>query len=678
MSTKHSSRHVSRVHVAVGVVNQTPFAWAENERNLRDIIADARARGVTLLSLPELCITGYGCEDMFQASGLLRRAWEMLEALTPESAGMAFTLGLPVEHQGAIYNCAALCVDGDIAGLYAKRFLAGDGIHYEPRWFRAWPEGKRAELRRGARRFPIGDLSFDLGGLKIGFEICEDAWVAARPGVKLAAQGVDVILNPSASHFAFGKQDVRRQIVVEGSRAFGVTYLYANLLGNEAGRAVYDGGGIIAVAGKPIAETHRFSFAPYSLADAIADIDSTRLGRARSVSYEPEVVGRHLEIDFTWPHEKPIPLAGGGHEAIELVDYSKEEAFARVIALALFDYLRKARSWGYVVSLSGGADSAACAYLVRLALEIPARELGVAGLKARLPHWEKRFDAIGADTDVLPVLAELMKRSLTTAYQGTRNSSETTRDAADAVAEAAGADHFEIDVDEVVQRYVGLAERALGRALEWERDDLALQNIQARTRSPSIWLLANVRGQILLSTSNRSEAAVGYATMDGDTSGGVSPIAGIDKAFLRRWLRWLETEGLPEIGPVPAMRLVNEQQPTAELRPTSDAGEAQTDEADLMPYPVLDAIERHAIRDKKMPLEAFEKLQIEFPEYDAATLEGWVERFYLLWCRNQWKRERYAVSFHVDDKNLDPKTWCRFPVLSGGYAEELELLKRRE
>ena len=163
--------------------------------------------------------------------------------------------------------------------------------------------------------------------------------------------------------------------------------------------------------------------------------------------------------------------------------------------------------------------------------------------------------------------------------------------------------------------------------------------------------------------------------MDCDTSGGISPIAGIDKAFLRRWLRWLETEGLPELGPVPAMRLINEQQPTAELRPTSDAGEAQTDEGDLMPYPVLDAIERHAIRDKKMPVQAYERLRVEFPDYPANTMKTWVERFYLLWCRNQWKRERYAVSFHVDDKNLDPKTWCRFPVLSGGYAEELETLR---
>ena len=111
------------------------------------------------------------------------------------------------------------------------------------------------------------------------------------------------------------------------------------------------------------------------------------------------------------------------------------------------------------------------------------------------------------------------------------------------MANAIGARHLEFDVEPLVQGYVGLVSRALGRELDWKRDDLALQNIQARVRAPGAWMLANLNNALLLSTSNRSEAAVGYATMDGDTAGGLSPIAGIDKAFLRRWLRWLETHG---------------------------------------------------------------------------------------------------------------------------------------
>ncbi len=650
-----------RLHVAVGILNQTPFAWEENEANIRTAISEARARGVTLLCLPELCITGYGCEDMFQSATLQETAWDLLERIAPLTQGMIVSVGLPVELRGAVYNCAALCVDGHIVGLVAKRYLAGDGIHYEPRWFKPWPESVVSRLERRGKTYPIGDVSFDVGDLLIGFEICEDAWVAARPGAHMSQQGIDVILNPSASHFAFGKQDVRRGIVVEGSRAFGVTYLYANLLGNESGRAIYDGGGIIASAGTPIAETTRFSFAPVQVVDAIADIDYTRLQRARSHSFRPDVAGDDIVVvPFDYPEVAPQKW-----EPKTLSDYSKEEAFGRVIALALFDYLRRSRAQGYVVSLSGGADSAACVALVRLMVDVAVHELGLKGALKRLSH----VSGIAELTDN----AAITKALLTTAYQATRNSGDVTRTAARAVAEAAGSDHFELDVDTLVEGYTAMVEKALGRELTWEQDDLTLQNIQARVRGPSVWMLANVRRQILMATSNRSEAAVGYATMDGDTCGGISPIAGIDKAFLRQWLRWMETEGMPGIGAMPALKAVNAQQPTAELRPQE---ESQTDEGDLMPYPILDAIERAAIRDKKMPVEAFQMMRVEWPDVPAEAMRAYIVKFYKLWCRNQWKRERYAPSFHVDDKNLDPKTWCRFPILSSGFAFELEALSK--
>jgi NAD+ synthase (glutamine-hydrolysing) len=236
-----------------------------------------------------------------------------------------------------------------------------------------------------------------------------------------------------------------------------------------------------------------------------------------------------------------------------------------------------------------------------------------------------------------------------------------------------GAEFIAWSVDEPVERYTATVSQAIGRELSWATDDLALQNIQARARAPGVWLLANLRGALLLATSNRSEAAVGYTTMDGDTCGGLSPIAGIDKAFLRQWLAWVETTGPAGLRAIPELAAVTRQAPTAELRP---AAEHQTDEADLMPYDLLDAIERAAIRDKQTPLEVFEQMRAKFAQYNGPQLAAWVERFFRLWCRNQWKRERYAPSFHLDDENLDPKTWCRFPILSGGYERELAELRR--
>src|SRR2546422_4378778 len=133
----------------------------------------------------------------------------------------------------------------------------------------------------------MGDLHFACGGVRIGFEICEDAWVANRPGAALALKATDIILNPSASHFAFGKLEVRKRFVLEGSRAFGTSYVYANLLGNEAGRAIYDGGALIATGGKLVAAGSRFSFADYQITSGVIDVEGTRMSQARTASFKP-------------------------------------------------------------------------------------------------------------------------------------------------------------------------------------------------------------------------------------------------------------------------------------------------------------------------------------------------------------------------------------------------------
>ena len=125
--------------------------------------------------------------------------------------------------------------------------------------------------------------------------------------------------------------------------------------------------------------------------------------------------------------------------------------------------------------------------------------------------------------------------------------------------------------------------------------------------------------------------------------------------------------------PLPALTpAVNAQQPTAELRP---AKYAQTDEVDLMPYELLEAIEDSAIRDKHTPVEVLEELLPRYTQLRPLQLATWIERFFRLWCRNQWKRERMAPSFHLDDRNVDPRSWCRFPILSGGFERELAELR---
>lgn len=206
----------------------------------------------------------------------------------------------------------------------------------------------------------------------------------------------------------------------------------------------------------------------------------------------------------------------------------------------------------------------------------------------------------------------------------------------------------------------------LEHPLTWEKHDITLQNIQARSRSPIIWMLANINNALLITTSNRSEGDVGYATMDGDTSGSIAPIAGVDKHFIQQWLLWAEIN-LEQ----PGLRFVNSLIPTAELRPVE---KTQTDEKDLMPYWLLVKIENLAIKDKKSPLEVFNIL-VKENETEASLLKSYVDKFFKMWSRNQWKRERLAPGFHLDEFNVDPKTWCRFPILNSGFKNELKSLR---
>lgn len=643
--------------VSAACLNQTPMDWGGNFTRIKGAVAEAQSVGVDVLCLPELAITGYGCEDMFLAPDVCLRAEEMLEKILNLAPEMVVAVGLPWRHQNTVFNVAAVICGGEVLGLYAKQNLAGDGVHYEPRWFSAWPVGEVGVTEICGGEVLIGDLLFEVGGVTVGLEICEDAWVADRPGSGICAYGVDMILNPSASHFAFGKQKVRERFVLEGSRAFGVAYVYANLLGNESGRVVFDGGAMIASCGELIATEKRFSYQDWTLTTAVVDVELNQTRQAASASRMVEV-GDHpglVSAGLEWKDSNDVPSGG-----IERKLWCKEEEFSRAVALALFDYMRKSYSHGFVLSLSGGADSSAVACLVKLSLDFALAELGEDGVREKLAYFD------------LPKKAkDWMKVLLACVYQASDNSGDETEDSAKSIAESIGAEYQRWNISELVAGYTGMVSEGVGRKLNWKEDDITLQNIQARVRAPGIWMLTNIRNALLLATSNRSEAAVGYATMDGDTCGGVSPIAGIDKAFLRYWLRWLETSDMVGIEPISALSKVNELQPTAELRPE---GYDQTDESDLMPYSVLDAIEKAAIRDKRSPKDVLTLMVQQFPDYEGNQMKAWVIKFFKLWSRNQWKRERYAPSFHLDDENLDPKTWCRFPILSGSFSKELSEL----
>lgn len=652
-----SASKVARKVVRIGAatLNQTPLDVDGNSDRVVAMMAKARAAGVQVLVMPELCLTGYGCEDAFFRPGLSTSVMDILAGrVAAASKGLVCAVGLPVVVEGSLYNAVAVLVDGKVAGINAKRRLPREGVHYEPRWFTPWVDGRSIQIECGGAQVPFGDLVYEINGARIALEICEEAW-GAVPAAAAAAGFADIVLNPSASHFAIGKHETREHLVANNSRSFGVYYVYSNLVGLEAGRIIYDGGAMIACDGKMIARGRRFSFDDGDLVFADAQLDAVRSSKMRKRSFTAghgvsdgggNTPGNLCVIKGVV--EAELDVAAGGQfqaHAIPQSEMPAHEEFLRACALGLFDYLRKSRSQGFALSLSGGCDSSVCAVLVAQMRHLAIAELGET-------EFLRRGGLKSASMDSL----------LLCAWQATRQSSAATHDAARAVAAATGARFVEINVDAAVDFYVDQAARVLGRNLDWQHDDLSLQNIQARARAPMIWLLANAGNLLLLTTANRSEAAVGYTTMDGDSAGGLAPLAGIDKAFLLEWARWAARECGIGIGPVSALETVFAQPPTAELRPPSAR---QTDESDLMPYPVLKKIEACRVRDKLELPETCAAVMDAFPDQPENQIRAWVKRFDDLWRASQWKRERFAPSFHLDDFSVDPKTFCRFPIFSG-------------
>ena len=656
-----AAQNLKSVRIGSATLNQTPLDLAGNTRRILKAMADARGAGVQVLVLPELCLTGYGCEDAFFRPDLSAHAMEILvKEIAPASKSMICTVGLPVVIEGGLYNAVAVLGDGRILGINAKRRLPRDGVHYEPRWFRPWADGRsidldidlELEMETFSQKIPFGDLVYDINGARIALEICEEAW-GAVPAAAAAAGFADIVLNPSASHFALGKYETREHLVANSSRSFGVFYAYSNLVGLEAGRIIYDGGALIACDGKITGRGQRFSFADGDLVTSDANLDAVRSSKMRKKSFSDihegpgslRIIKANIDLAPQMPVEMPVDVKMAAPRTTSPLEMSPEEEFLRASALGLFDYLRKSKSKGYALSLSGGCDSSVCAVLVAQMRHLAVAELG-----------KKEFLRRSGLAD------DAMTAILLCAWQGTNQSGTKTHEAARQIAAATGGRFVELNVQPAVDFYLDEAARASGRKLDWQHDDLALQNIQARARAPMIWLLANMEERLLLTTANRSEAAVGYTTMDGDAAGGLAPLAGIDKAFLLKWAAWAAKTCTIGMGPVPALEVVLNQPPSAELRPI-DAH--QTDEGDLMPYAILALIEACRVRDKLGVPETVATVFKVFGGHGKSEIEGWVAKFDLMWRGSQWKRERFAPSFHLDDFSVDPKSFCRFPIFSG-------------
>ena len=680
---EHLIQQVNRmklIKVAVACVNQTPFAWDENFAHLRMAIEHARAEGVTMLCLPELAITGYGCEDAFFMDGLQDTAFAQLDALARADArAWSSRVGLPVYHEKALYNAAALLVDGAIVGFVAKQFLAGDGIHYEPRWFKPWPAGEVDVLERT-------DDDGSSGGFRSAISCSTSATSASasrsartrgsrtgRASISRCAASTSCAIRRRATSRSASSRCASASSI-EGSRAFGVAYLYANLLGNEAGRVIYDGGGLIASGGE-LRRARPPVLVPRRRAVDRGDRHRRQPPRAVAPRQPPPASRRRgrrsSRSPFVWPARKPEAPPTRASAAWE---------DSRVAARGGVRARRRARPVGLPAQepraglrrvdvgrrrLGGvrGARRARGAARVR-----GARRRRRAAAPAVVPRLARRARQGGDATAAVGAL-------LACAYQPTENSGAVTRSAAETVARR-GRRRVPRDRRRRAVRGVRRDGRDARSAASstWEHDDVALQNIQARVRAPSIWMLANVRGAVLLTTSNRSRGR-GRLRDDGRRHRRRARAARRHRQdrSCATWLRWMETNGPVGLGPIPALgvdqraaadrRAAPARRRRRPTRPTS----CRTTCSRPSRTPRSATSTRRSRCSRSCCRAIREHAPAQLARVDRAVLPAVVPQ--------PVEARAHRAELPPRRRNLDPRSWCRFPILSGGFERELAELR---
>jgi NAD+ synthase (glutamine-hydrolysing) len=508
------------LRVALAQLNTTVGDIDGNAAKIAGAIESARADGAQLVVVPELAVTGYPPEDLLLKTHFVDAAGAAVRELADACRGVVALVGFP-EGSDDVYNAAAVLADGEVVAVYRKMFLPNYGVFDEHRYFRAGDEAALIELN----------------GAVIGITICEDIWEPGPPASSEALAGAQVIVNLSASPYHAGKPHDREQMLVQRARDNLAAVVFCNLAGGQD-ELVFDGRSVaIDQDGAILARAPQFEEATVLCeidpgAVAAARLRDTRhraaVSRGRGAGEPPCRTLASLEADPGGATDVGGPVAEPlGPEA---------EVYAALIT-GLRDYVDKNGFARVVIALSGGIDSA----LVAL--------LGV--------------DALGADRVVCVTMPSPY-------------SSEGTRADARSIAANLGTELIELPIEPLMRAY----DHALAEAFADREPDLTEENLQARARGNLVMALSNKFGWLVLTTGNKSELSVGYATLYGDMAGGFAVLKDVYKGWVFRLVRWRNEGAGRDL--VPASVL--ERPPSAELRAE------QLDEDSLPPYEVLDAI----------------------------------------------------------------------------------------
>jgi len=653
-------------------------------------IDQARAWGARYRLGPELEVPGYGCEDHFNERDTEVHSWECIAALIRDgySDGIVVDLGTPVTHKGVRYNCRIFLLNKRVLLVRPKLDLANDGNYREPRYFSTWARRKTVDTFQLPKEIrdvteqktcPIGDAYMQFSDATLASETCEELFTPAAPHVDLALAGVSIVTNGSGSHHQLRKLDTRLELMRNATRKAGGAYLYANQQGCDGGRLYYDGCACVIVNGDVVRQGSQFSV--HEVETIVADIDLDQVDTYRgSLSSMRDQASRAtaypvVDVDFglcigdttdVTTGERGLneaTTAGRPSPVIEATYLSAQEEIARGPACWLWDYLRRSGATGFLLPLSGGADSASVAGIVgcmcQMVVEAMRSDEAVARDVMRVCGMRDQADLAAVQTP-----GDLAGRLLTTVYMGTVNSSDQTRDRARRLAEEIGASHLDVRIDTVVGAITALFALITGKSPKFKAhggshaENAALQNIQARIRMVIAFLLAQlmpwVRGEagflLVLGSGNVDEALRGYLTKYDCSSADLNPIGGVSKQDLRSFLKWAAVElGYASLADIEAAP------PTAELEPLDDSGDIQqTDEVDMgMTYEELSIFGRLRKIHMCGPVSMYRQLVATWRDADPTVVASKVKHFFRSYGINRHKSTVLTPAYHCERYSPD-------------------------
>lgn len=695
-----------KVTVAVSTLNQWALDFDGNYKRILRSIKEAKAKGAAFRSGPELEIPGYGCADHFYESDTLLHSWEVLASLLrdPTCEGIMIDVGMPVMHRNVTYNCRVIFLNKKILLIRPKLMMCDDGNYRESRWFTPWTKPRRIEeffLPRmiseitDQKVVPIGDALISTKDTCIGFEICEELWNPLSSHIWASLDGAEIVVNGSGSYHELRKNYVICDRIKSATAKCGGIYMFSNLRGCDGERVYYQGCSSIAINGEFVGIAKQFALEEVEVTTATLDLEDVRAYRVKNRSRtlkgaESEGYPR-VVVDYSL--SSTADMAVPPSPTITWVFPTAEEEISLGPACWLWDYLRRSGQGGFFVPLSGGIDSASVATIV-----FSMCRLVCAAVKNGDQDVLRDARRIVGDSEYVPrEPRELCNRVLVTCYMGTENSSRETRALSKDLANQIGSYHQTVVIDAAVTAVVTIFSTLTGRIPKFRvlgggsREDLALQNVQARLRMVLAYLFAQLilwardrpGGLLVLATGNVDEGLRGYLTKYDCSSGDINPIGGISKVDLKRFLKYAcETFKLS------ALNEILKATPTAELTPLKNGQTVQTDEADMgMTYEELSTYGRLRKQLACGPYAMFGKLVHQWQsKWSPFQVAEKVKHFFRTYSINRHKMTVITPSYHAesyspDDNRFDHRPFLYNPLWLWQFTQidaqvkHLELLK---